>query len=102
MAQDKTVEVGEAFGAGRRVGLGIAALALSLVSFLSLLGVEKAILAIALGLLAARGSARATLARRLGIAAVSIGAVFIVSLAVFLIAFWGQLAELIQAIQRLS
>jgi len=92
----------EAFRAGRRAGLAVAALVLSMVSFLSLLGAEKAILAIVLGVLAARGAPPASLARRLGIAAVCIGAAFVLTLAVVLVVFWGQVLEFMQLLQKLS
>ena len=92
----------EAFRLGRSTGLGIAALALSVVSFLSLLGAEKAILAIVLGALAARGSAPAALARRFGIAAICIGTVFLLTLALVLAVYWGKVIELIQLLQKLS
>ena len=53
------------------------ALALGLVAFLSLLGMEKAILAIVLGSVAIRGAARGTLARRLGSVAIGLGGLFL-------------------------
>lgn len=75
---------------------------LSLVSFVSLLGAEKAILAIVLGAMAARGAARGALARKLGVAAVCIGGSFLVTLAVLLVVYWGKVAELVQLLQKLS
>jgi len=95
-------EITEAYHAGRRVGFGISALTLALVAFLSMLGVEKAILAVVLGVLAIRGSGPGTQARRLGVAAISIGVVFILALVVGLIVFWGQLMEFVQMLNRLS
>src|SRR5262245_61199312 len=59
-----------AFVRGRRHGLAIAALLLSLVSFVSLLGAEKAITAIALAALAIKGAEAGTLPRKLGAAAI--------------------------------
>ena len=50
--QEQEEQIAEAFNAGRRVGFGVSALVLSFVAFLSLLGAEKAILAIVLGTLA--------------------------------------------------
>src|SRR5262245_61556922 len=47
--------IAEAFDGGRRAGLAVAAMALGVVTFLSLLGLEKAGLAIILGVLALRG-----------------------------------------------
>ena len=95
-------KITDAFRAGRRVGFGISALTLALVAFLSLLGAEKAILAIVLGALAIRGSGRGAEARWLGVAAISIGVVFILALVVGLIAFWNEVLEFVQILNRLS
>ena len=92
----------EAFQAGRRAGFGVAALTLGLVSFLSMLGAEKAVLAIVLGVLAVRGSAPGALARGLGIAAVAIGVVFLLTLALLLLVYWEQVVELVRLLQKLS
>jgi hypothetical protein len=95
-------EKAEAFNAGRRMGFGISALALSLVSFLSLLGAEKAILAIVLGVLAIRGSRQGASARRLGVVAICIGLGFLLTMVVLLVVFWGQVLEFIQMLHKLS
>ena len=95
-------EMTDAFRAGRRVGFGISALVLGLVGFLSLLGAEKAILAIVLGAMAIRGSGHGTLARRLGVIAICLGAVFLGTMVVVLIVFRGQVLEFLQTLQRLS
>jgi hypothetical protein len=92
----------EAFCAGRRVGFGISALSLVLITFVSMLGVEKVILAMILGRLAIRGSARGTQAYRLGVAAIRIGICFLVAFAVGLIVFWGRVIEFFEALQRIS
>ena len=95
-------QVTDAFDAGRRVGFGVSALVLSLVAFLSLLGAEKAILAIVLGALAIRGGKSGSLARRLGIAAMAIGAVFLGTVITVLALFWDRFMELIHALHQLS
>jgi hypothetical protein len=92
----------EAYTTGRRDGFGIAALALGVVTYMSLLGAEKAILAIVLGALALRGAAPRTLPRRLGIAAICLGAVFIVTIAVVLVVFRDKVAEFFALLQKLS
>ncbi len=96
---DKTAE---AYDAGRRVGFGVSALALGLVTFLSLLGAEKAILAIALGALAVRGSASSPLSRRLGSAAIVLGVVFLLTVGVVLLVFWDRAVEFVRLLQQLS
>jgi len=91
-----------AYDAGRRTGFAISALVLSLVAFLSLLGAEKAILAMVLGALAIRGGQKKTAAARLGLAAVVLGLVWFVSMAVLLVFFWPKVIELVNLLQRLS
>jgi hypothetical protein len=91
-----------AFEDGRRAGLAAAAAAVSVIAFVSLLGAEKALLAIALGLLAWRGSAPGSAARRLAAAAVGVAAAFLVSIAVVLIVFWDELVGLVHHLQQLS
>lgn len=91
-----------AYDAGRCVGFGISALALGLISFLSLLGAEKAILAIVLGVLAVGGSDPSPLSRRLGGAAIVLGAVFLLTVGVVLVVFWDQAVEYVRLLQQLS
>ena len=91
----------EAYDTGRRVGFGVSALALGLVTFLSLLGAEKAILAIVLGTLAVRGSNARTLSRRLGTEAIILGVVFLLTGGVVLVVFWDQAIELVRHIKQL-
>jgi hypothetical protein len=92
----------QAFEAGRRAGLATAAFALSLTAFLSLLGAEKAILAIGLALLARRGSPVGSGARRLANWATGIAVVFLVTIAFVLVFFWKELAGLIEHLRQLS
>lgn len=92
----------EAYETGRRVGIGVSALAIGLVSFLSLLGAEKAILAIVLGTLAVRGSNGGTLPRRLGRAAIVLGALFLLTMGLVLIVWWDKVVEFVQLMQQLS
>ena len=94
--------VAKAFDAGRRAGLATAALALSLVAFFSLLGAEKALLAIALGVLARRGSQPGSVGRRLSTFAIGIASVFLVTIAFVLIRFWKELETLIVHLRQLS
>jgi hypothetical protein len=91
-----------AFAEGRRAGLGTAALAAGVISFVSLLGVEKALLAVVLGVLAIRGAAAGASARRLGLAAILLGGLFVATLAVLLALFHDKFAELLRQLQQLS
>jgi hypothetical protein len=92
----------QAFEAGRRAGLATAAMALSLVAFFSLLGAEKALLAIALGLLARRGSQPGSAGRRLATVAIGVATVFLVSIAFILILFWKELEDIVNYLRQLS
>jgi hypothetical protein len=91
-----------AFHAGRRVGFAVSAVSLSLVTFLSLLGAEKAILAMVLGVLAMRGAEPGTLAKRLGLAAIAIGGLFMVTAAVLLAVFWTDVVDFVELLDKLS
>ena len=95
-------QLAEAFDAGRRAGLAMAALALSLVAFFSLLGAEKALLAIALGLLARRGSQPGSAGRRFATVAIGVATVFLVSIVFILIMFWNDLVGLVLYFRQLS
>lgn len=95
-------QVAEAFAAGRSAGLATAALAISLVAFLSLLGAEKALLAIALGILARRGAQPGSAGRRLASVAIGIASVFLITITFVLIVFWKQLVDLVHHLMQLS
>jgi hypothetical protein len=95
-------KIAMAYDAGRRVGFGVSAMVLSFVTFLSLLGAEKAILAIVLGALAIRGSKSGTLSRRLGRTAIALGVVFLLTMGIVLMVFWDQAVEFVRLLQQLS
>jgi len=92
----------EALREGKRFGLAIGALAGSAVAFVSLLGLEKAILAVTLAVLAMRGSAPRSGARRLGWLALSIAAVYVLTYAIILALYHEKLYELIRLLQQMS
>lgn len=91
-----------AYATGRRDGLGIAALTLGIVTYLSLLGVEKAVLAIVLGVLAIRGGQPGSVAQKFGRTSIVLGVLFIVTLIVVMICYWDKVAELFALLQKLS
>lgn len=86
---------------GRKEGLAVAALALGLMSFLNLLGAEKAILALALGFAALTGATDAGVRKR-AITAIALGVVYIITIFVVLMVFGSRFAELVEALQTLS
>jgi hypothetical protein len=90
------------FAEGRRTGLAIAALAASIVAFINLLGMEKGILAVVLSVLALRGAAPATRARRLALAALGIAFLYVLTFVIVLILFHEKLGELIRMLQQLG
>ena len=95
-------QLAQAFDAGRRAGLATAAMALSLVAFFSLLGAEKALLAIALAIIARRGSQPRSAGRRVATIAIGVATVFLVSIALVLIVFWKELGDLVNHFRQLS
>lgn len=91
-----------AFHQGRQTGLAMGALALSIVAFVSLLGLEKAILAAVLGLISIRGLAPGSPGRRYGTAAIAITIVYAVTFAIVLGVFHDRIAELARLLQQLG
>lgn len=91
-----------AYEAGRRAGLAVAALAASLVAFVSLLGVEKSLLALVLGIMAWRGAMRGSTARKLGLVAMLISAAHVLTVVIVLVVFWDRLLEFVQTLEQLS
>lgn len=91
-----------AFRKGRQAGLGTAALALSIVSFISLLGLEKAILAAVLGLAAWRGAAAGTQGKKRGWLAVIIAGGYAVFFGVMILIYHDKFAVLIRMLQQLG
>ena len=92
----------DAYSQGRRAGLATAALAASGVAFLSLLGIEKAALALTLGILALRQARPASAARRLALMAIVIAAVYVVSFFTLLWLYRDELAQLIRLLHQLG
>ena len=92
----------EAFREGKRAGLAIGALAGSAVAFISLLGVEKAILAITLAILAIRGTAPRSRARRMASVALGIAVVYVLTFALVMALFHEKLYELIRLLQQMG
>ena len=99
---ERTDELSKRYDEGRRVGLAIAAIAVAAVAFLSLLGVEKAILALILAVLAFRGAASNSPGRKLAIAAIGIVILYVITVVIVLLVYHEKLAELIRLIQHLS
>ena len=94
-------EVTRAVDRGRREGLATAALALSFVSFINLLGAEKALLAIALAALALSGPKEEP-ARRRSFIAIGLALLQILTILVVVVVFRDQLGDLIRLLHRLG
>jgi len=86
---------------GRREGLAVAALALGLVSFLNLLGAEKAILALVLGFAGLSGATDPHVRTR-AFLAIGLGIAYLVTIVVVLVMFREQLRELIGLLHTLG
>lgn len=86
---------------GRREGLATAALAAGCVAFINLLGAEKALLAITLAGLAL-GALPAGPARGRALAALGLGAIYLVTMIVVLILYHDKLARLLELLKDLG
>jgi hypothetical protein len=93
-----------AFVLGQRYTLATVALALALLSFLNLAGLEKAIFAIVLGLRALRPTPEPPLERRRGWAQVGIGlaAAHVTLLAAVILLNLHRIPELLEVLRALS
>jgi NADH:ubiquinone oxidoreductase subunit K len=94
--------VSAAYRQGRKAGLALAALALSIVAFISLLGLEKAILAGVLAIVSLSGSAPDSPARRFGVAAIVVACVYAVTFVILMVVFRDKLFELVHLLQQLG
>lgn len=100
MADQTPQNIGEAFAAGRVAGLALAALTISVVAFIQLLGAEKAIVGLVLGTLAYRGASEASLqGRGLAIAAIAVSLVYLLVM-ITVVLFAGE--DLLNAIEALD
>jgi len=94
--------IAAAHDAGRRLGLATAALALGVVSFINLLGVEKSILSIVLAVLAIRGMAPAGVVRFRTRFALVISSLQLVTTILALVLFRDEVGELLQLLYELN
>lgn len=99
-ALDNAVEM--AYQEGRRTGLAIGALAISGVAFISLLGLEKAILALVLGYLVARNAQHGSPTRKRAMTAIVVASVYVIAFFVMLALFHDKVAALIRCFQQLG
>lgn len=86
---------------GRAEGFAIAALALGVLSFIQLLGMEKALLAIVLAVLALR-AVPSPRSRMQGRIAIGLGVLYIAITLTALVLFRDRFAELIRLLQSLG
>lgn len=93
-----------AFVLGQRYALATLALALALLSFLNLAGLEKAIFAIVIGLRALRPTPEPTLQQRRGWARLAIGlaAAHVVLVVMVILLNLDRLARLLEALRAMS
>lgn len=93
-----------AFVLGQRYTLATVALTLALLSFLNLAGMEKAILAIVIGIKALRRSPQPALAQRRNLARVAIGlaSVHVVAVVTIVLLNLDRLGKVVEALRALS
>ena len=94
--------IDSAFQSGRSVGFATAAVALSVVAFLNLLGLEKSLLAGVLALLALQGHGGSDLIRQRGRAALLIAIAHAVTVIAVLALFHDRLIALVHLLQKLG
>jgi len=99
MSEDSNTQ---AFREGRQAGLAVAAVAMSAIAFVSLLGLEKAILAAALALLARRGTVAGSHSRRLARLALAIAILYALTFVAVMALYHEKLAELIRLLQHMG
>lgn len=95
------VDPAKAYREGRRAGLATAALALSVTAFVNLLGFEKSLLAVALALMALRGSTSPTVVRR-SWTALALALIYLATIVLVLILFQHRLQLLLHALRQLQ
>jgi hypothetical protein len=98
----ETDRVQAAFQEGRGVGLATGAMALSVVAFFNLLGIEKSILAGVLAILALQsvGASRAVIRR--GQAALIVAAIHLITVVAVIALFHDKLLQLVHLLQKLG
>lgn len=101
MTQMVRTEVAQARDEGRREALALTALAVSLVSFLNLLGAEKSILAIVLAILAIKGGGIPAVRQRASLA-IGFAALHICTVLVVIVLFQEELGELVDLLRKLA
>ncbi|HEY1899299.1 MAG TPA: hypothetical protein VGG49_05865 [Steroidobacteraceae bacterium] len=97
-----TDRVQAAFQEGRGVGLATGALALSVVAFLNLLGLEKSILAAVLAILALQSVAASRAVIRRGQAALVLAGVHFITVVTVIAVFHDKLLQLVHLLQKLG
>jgi hypothetical protein len=93
----------DAFRSGRNAGLSIAALAMSVVAFINVLGMEKSLLALTLALLALRGSLPTDRSVKVrGRVAVGLAVCHLLVVLAVLILFQDRLTDILHVLQSLG
>lgn len=92
----------QAYQRGRRVGLATGAIALAVIAYVNLLGVEKSLLAVVLAIAALRGGAMSSIARTRGRIALALASLHALTVVVVVVLFHQKLTELLRQLVRLS
>ena len=101
MADNMDADLARMRDQGRREGYSIAALALSLVAYINLLGAEKSLLAIVLALVAMRGARLPFVLRRSRLA-IGFAILHLVTFVVVIVLFHDKIAELLRLMHSLA
>jgi hypothetical protein len=93
--------IAAAYDRGRRVGLATAALALSVVAYINLFGIEKSLLAIALGVAAIKGVTLSNAARTRTLMAFALASVHAITVIVIAVVYADKLADFARRVLEL-
>jgi hypothetical protein len=91
-----------AYREGQRDGLAVAALAISLLAFINLFGVEKSFLAVFFGLLSMQGTTKLERAYGWSRTAIVIAIIQVVVVAILLVVYHSTFIQLLQFLEKLG
>ena len=94
-------DVAAAYRRGRRAGLATAAIALAVIAYVNLLGIEKSLLALVLAAMALKGSLLPAISRTRTWIAIALASVHAVTVVAIVVVYADKLAELARRVIEL-
>ena len=104
LMMENNTDTNREFVYGQKIAFAAASLVLGICSFIHLLGMERAILAVIFGYLALKGKhgLKTGTRRTWAIIGIVLGCIMLIVVPVTLIIFWPQVQELVKALEKLS